>query len=204
MAFQSAPDCAEILLRAVRGGQNCFNTFYVKFGTPYDQADLDALSSAFDAWVGASWLPLQAGNYEYVGTTVRGLTSSIDLISEDNTSAGAGGAGLGEFSNNASLAVKRRSAYTGRGARGRIFLPPPPASARFDDNTVTTTFAAAIEAALNALEPVFTPLGAFEVILHRVAAGVPLPLAVAYGVVEYVVVDRTIDSMRRRLPGRGA
>jgi hypothetical protein len=84
-----------------------------------------------------------------------------------------------------------------------VFIGGIPSTALDFPNVVGDTFITAITAALNALSENVSEVDFVEVIVHRVAAGVPLAEAVIFTVVEYVVVNNVIDSMRRRLPGRG-
>jgi hypothetical protein len=72
-----------------------------------------------------------------------------------------------------------------------------------ESNTVSTEFETALITALNALSTAVEGVGFLPVIVHRVGAGVPLAEAVVYTLVEWVVVDKVLDSMRRRLPKRG-
>jgi len=203
MAFQSVPNTLEATIIATQSGEACYNTFYAHKGSTVSQADADGYAELVDIWVGAHWLPLMPGDYIYERTDVRGLTAAIDVASSANANAGNGALSNTNLSNNASLAVKRRSAFTGRGARGRVYIPPPAPENMADDNHISTTFAGLIVAALDAMDTALGGVSLEQVIVHRVAAGVPLTTAVVFSVVEWVVVDRVIDSMRRRLPGRG-
>lgn len=203
MAFQRVPDTAEIILEGLMGGQQIINTFYGHMEGGYAIADVEALATDVDTWVLADWLPNMPSNYEYVRTTVRGLNAAIDLIATANANAGPGEALPSTLSNNASFSVKRSSGFTGRGARGRVFLPPPTASFMLDDNHVSPAGVSAFHAALVGLDAVISGAGWIPVMVHRVEAGVPLAVAVVFTVVEWIVVDNVIDSMRRRLPKRG-
>lgn len=203
MAFQSVPDTVEVVIRGVRAGEEIINTFFGKKEGGYVQADLDALAVAVDAWVGTTWLTLMPNDYTYLGTVVRGLANAIDLIAENGDSTGAGSYGSAGAPLNVTLSVKRRSAFTGRGARGRVFLPGIPTSAIAAPGFVSSGFAEAAATILTGFKDVMDSVDFVEVIVHRVAAGVPLATAVVFTVVEYVVVNNAIDSMRRRLPGRG-
>lgn len=203
MAFQPAVNCAQIQVRGTLFGQQVMNTFYALYPDAYTQEDLDSLADDIDGWVSGAYKVLCHSAYSYTGTLVRGLTSEIDLIAENNDSAGAGTAGGSGLAANTALAVKRRSAFTGRGARGRVFLPAIPTSGLTDNVTITAAYRTAVETALNAIRGIISTDGATEVIVHRVASGVPLATAAFYTVVEYVVMNLTVDSMRRRLPGRG-
>lgn len=203
MPFQSVPNTAEVIVRWSLAGQQIINTFYGRKASAYTQADIDALAARVDEWVADSLLPTLSSSLIYTGTVVRGLTSAIDLEAENNDSAGAGAGGVSTSPNNKALSIKRRSAFTGRGARGRIFVAGIPDASMASPNAVDAGFAVAMEAALNALQGAMDEVNFEEVIVHRIAAGVPLVPAVLFTLVEYVVVDLGIDSMRRRLPGRG-
>lgn len=204
MPFQPAVNCAEVVVNATLNGQSCVNTFYARKADGYDQTELEALATAVDNWVDTTFKLVMPTSWIYTGTTARGLTSSIDLIAENNDGAGAGENGPSTAPNNKALAVKRRTANTGRGARGRVYLAPPADLNMEDNNTVDETFVTSVETVLNGFRSAIATVDWTEVILHRVAAGVPLEAALALTVIEYVVVDRTIDSMRRRLPRRGS
>lgn len=203
MPFQRVPNTVEIVIQGVIGGQSCVNTFYGQMDGGYAIADVEDLASVVDGWVAAEWLPVLPANFSYLRTDVRGLNASIDLSASDATSAGVGAQPASTQPNNASFAVSRRSAFTGRGARGRVYVPPLTPGAMLDDNHVSAAWAENFRAALEALDTVISGTGFVPVIVHRVAAGVPLAEAVVFTLVEWVVVDLVMDSMRRRLPGRG-
>lgn len=203
MAFQSVPHTAEIVVRGSMAGQEMINTFYAQMPGGYAIADIEALAGAVDDWVAAEFRPQMPNNYTYVSTDVRGLNSAIDLQATDNASAGTGAASPTTLSNNAALSVKRGSGFTGRGARGRIYLPPPTPDLMSDDNHISAGGVTAYQTMLVALDAVISGAGWIPVIVHRVEAGVPLAVAVVFTITEWIVVDNVIDSMRRRLPGRG-
>lgn len=203
MPFQRVPHTCEILVRGTQQGQEIINTFYGQFPSAYALADLEALASALDMWANSVWKPLLCPEYGYAGITVRGLDAPIDLEVENNTHAGPGTHAGDALPNNVSLAIKRTSGFTGRGARGRIFMPSIPTPDLETGDVVSASFAAAVLAGLDAMDTAITEQGFVPVIVHRVASGVPLAEAVVFTLVEWVVVDLVIDSMRRRLPGRG-
>lgn len=203
MAFQPAEDAAEVIVHWSMFGQELINTFYGHKVGGYVQADIDALAAAVDAWVDASLLPTLSSSIRYMGTTVRGLSSAIDLEAENNDSTGDGAGGASTSPTSKALSIKRRSAFTGRGARGRIFLAGIPDASMTTPNVVNSGFIATIESELNALQTAMASVDWVEVIVHRVAGGATLPAAVLFTVVEYICVNGAIDSMRRRLQGRG-
>jgi len=203
MPFQPVPNTVEIVVRGIQGGQNIVNTFFAKMSTEPDQADCQALADAVDAWVGAEWLPILSAVYEYSRTDVRGLSHAVDVQASSNDNAGAGAVSGTSQANNVSIAVQRNSGLTGRASRGRIFVPGIADSKLSDDNHISTTFRTELEDALAALVAAIVAEGFSNAIVHRVSGGSPLVTAVVYPLVEWVVTDLVVDSMRRRLPGRG-
>ena len=130
---------------------------------------------------------------------MRGLTNENDIVVTDGTSAGAGGLTGSDQAPQVSFALKRASAFTGRSARGRVFMPPMLASQLSDNRTVSTAYADAVTAAHNTL--VTATLGAdwVHVIISRETGGVQRAAAVGFDVVAYSYTDRVVDTQRRRI-----
>lgn len=202
MAFHRVPNGVEIIIKGVMAGQQIVNTFYAtKEG--YSLADVQNLADDVDTWVHTTWKLLMPGNWTYSATTVRGLNAAVDVEAVGNTHAGDVGS-LGNCpANNMALSVKRSSGFTGRAARGRIYVPVSDDVVETATNTVLDTFVTSLLTALDLLDGVVTADGFVNAIVHRVSGGVPLAEAVVYTLVEWVVVDKVLDSMRRRLPQRG-
>lgn len=205
MPFQAAPNCVEVVIHATCAGQAMVNTFFAKSDSLPTQEEVDTIANAVDTWVGTFWLPILSQGYVYERTSVRGLSSAVDVQAEADASAGPGEVAVDPLPNNVALAIKRSSGLTGRAARGRIFVGGiPETDFEISSQTIAEAFTDAATSALDVLTGVFEGFDFSQVVLHRVSAGVPLAEAVAYTVIEWIVVDRVIDSMRRRLPGRGA
>lgn len=203
MTFQSVPNTVEIIAEYAAAGQQIINTFYGHMDTLYSIADVEALANAVDTAISTYVLPTLTTNVSYIATRVRGLNTAIDLEAVANAGAGPGTATGASQANNVTLAVKRSSGLTGRGARGRVYWPTVPSSVVDGAGAVSPTFQAAVLAALDAIDESIVASGFIPVIVHRVAAGVPLAPAVVFTILEWVVVNAVTDSMRRRLPGRG-
>jgi hypothetical protein len=73
-------------------------------------------------------------------------------------------------------------------------------------NTLNAGYASDFVIAYNDLLPggVFEPDGWRWVVLSRYTAGAPRAAGVAFAVTRALFTDLTVDSQRRRLPGRGA
>jgi hypothetical protein len=115
----------------------------------------------------------------------------------------SGTAGFDVMPGNVTLAVSLRSSLRGRSQRGRIYW-----IGMVDENVigdrVTTGFQAALLAAHQVLiSVVFTDICATLVVVSRCHAHAWRTTGQATPV-ESITVDRTLDSQRRRLLGRGA
>lgn len=203
MAFQAVPDCAEVTIVGELAGQACINTLYFTQSGDWGVDELDELLFAVDNLWGSFVDTYLCDNYDYLRVEGRGLRSVADVQSSLDTSATSGGVS-GALPGNVTIACARRSGLTGRSQRGRVFVGGIPSGARDTDNTISTTLAAAIEAVFTAIDAAAAVVDWTGVIVSRVQGGVPLAPAVAYTIAEWVIVDRVLDSMRRRLPGRGS
>jgi len=103
--------------------------------------------------------------------------------------------------NNVTVAVRYLTALRGRSYRGRLFH----IGIRNTDtllNQVTTTFQTNLRAAYVVMLNVATTQSYFQGVLSRYQGGVLRPEG-EFTDITSVQVERTLDSQRRRLPGRG-
>lgn len=204
MAFIPIPNGAEVVVRGTLSGENVVNTFNFTHEGEWGLTELQALVDAVDDQWATNMLPLLSNGYTYVRTDGRDMRTSVGVIATADAGAGAGTVTGGWLPNNCALAVARKTGLAGRAARGRIFLTGIPVSVESPQNHVTSGFATAVTAVLNGLDVAAQSVNWTEVVAHRVSGGVPLSTAVVYTVLEWLVVDLVLDSMRRRLPGRGS
>ena len=106
--------------------------------------------------------------------------------------------------NNVALCVSLRSGLTGRSARGRWYwcgLTESQVAASAVDGGVVTSIVAAMDALISTI----ASLSSNVVIVSYESNGIPRPGGpVKFIVTDALAVDNTVDSQRRRLPGRGA
>lgn len=204
MVYQVVTGGAQAAIVGSVGSQEVINTFNFTHAAGWGQAELDALTAAIDGWVNTSWRPLMAQDYHYVRTEARDLRGPVGFASVNTSHAGVGAIASNSAPNNVSLSIKRRSAFIGRSARGRIYLPPPPLTKVASDLLLDATWVNLVVTALNGIESAVGAVDWGEVIVSRTGSGTSPTLAVVYTLVEYVVVNYAIDSMRRRLLGRGS
>lgn len=202
MAFQPVANAATAFVQCTCNGVNVGFTLNFFRAAGYVQADLDNLASAVDQWMGTEMLPLLSNNLTYVGTEVRGLENEEDLTSFDDDSTGAGGVVADPSPNNVTFCVKRLSGFTGRSARGRVYLPGIPRTFLdgVNENFVTSAAAANwVDALLAVLSYVITH-GWIEIIISRWNEGMKRSEGVSFGITDWTNSDLRVDTMRRRLP----
>lgn len=203
MAFQAVPNAAEITLVGEISGQEVVNTFYATHAGSWGLDDLTTLAATVSTWVTGSWLPHQAMNFNFQRVTCRDLRTPIAVEVDDVSAAGVGGVSSNASPMNTTLSIKRGSGFTGRGARGRVFIPPPPLGELLSSIEINHAFADLLAASLNTLREAIELVDWTEVIVSRSGPGSSPAAAVVYTLVEYVIVNYALDSMRRRLAGRG-
>lgn len=116
---------------------------------------------------------------------------------------GGANVGAGEaLPNNVSLCVSARTSLRGRSFRGRNYLPPLPEQL-VDGNTVLTTAVTAILDSYNLMRADSASQALDMVVVSRVSNGVPRAQGLTTDITTFIVSDPTVDSQRRRLPGRG-
>jgi len=114
----------------------------------------------------------------------------------------AGTATGAELPNNVTFAVKFLTAGSGRAYRGRSFFPGITAS-QLDGNTVYSALASQVLAAFEELISLPMTLGSAKLsVVSKIIGGVARVAALVNNVLT-IFIDGTMDSQRRRLPGRG-
>lgn len=199
MAFQPAPNTVQALIGYLMDDIPVSNVLNFQMPSGYVQADLDALSELVDQWVHDSIIPNLSNGIVYQRTEVKGLEALVDLISVNDTNGGDIGAGGARQANNVAKAFTLRSGFTGRSARGRIFLGGIDTSWMTSTNHVSQAFVDEIIEALEALIDLANAIGWFLVIVSRYTGGVKRATAVNYLVTSVGVSDLTVDSMKGRL-----
>lgn len=200
MAFQSVPETVEGIIRYLQNGRECALTFYAQKVGGYTQTDVDNLATNLDAWAGAVFKTWLSNQTQYVGAYTRGLENAVDFQSSATANAGAGTNPTAPCPNNVAFCVKRTSGLTGRSARGRVYLPVPQGFLDVNEDSITTSAAAYALAMLEDIGTYINSAGFIEVLVSRYTSGALRPVATVLEVVGYEVVNRFLDSQRRRLP----
>lgn len=199
MAFQSAPQCVSIAINASYYGKPVANVLHAHFDDPYSQGDLDSLAAIIDLHVATEYFPIMSQNLTYLNTTVRGLSSEVDLLAIDNTSTGVGESTGVDMPGNVTLCLRLGTGHTGRTARGRFYILPTTNTQMSDGTTFTVGCADQAIEFVSGAQTLIESAGADLVILSRQLNGVVRAEAVFLRVTSIDYRNLKADSMRSRL-----
>lgn len=202
MAFTPTPNVARVAIESLLLSQLCVNTLWFENpgGVPYDAGTLASLVGGVNTWWQTNVLPLLASDY---------VMNTISAIAQDAINApavtfpftGTGGAVSPTLPGNVCLTVKFNTEFRGRSGRGRNYISGIP-EGDVIGNAVTQLFNDALLAAYDTI-PVTINEGT-HVVTSFFLDGVARPQGFVQPVISYNIVDRAVDSQRRRLIGRGA
>jgi hypothetical protein len=190
-------------VRGLKDAQKIENRIYVNLLATPDLTSLEAIAIVVwnninDQWLGS--LPNDVTINAVVATSME-VEEGPQFIYAPAVLTGADASGA--MPNSTTICLSLRSDQRGRSARGRLYWLGLPRDGVVD-NTVASDRLSAIVSALNLLRAAIETAGYEWSIVSFIHNGVPRVGGPVYFVVENVIaVDNTIDSQRRRLPGRG-
>ena len=208
MAFIPVANTAKVALLFQQYGQKLVQTLWFTKGSDWSATDLNDLATAVNSWVVTEFMPLLVNNVTFMGSTATDMSSAgaegVELL-EGTPVAGSGGSqGL---PSNVTAAIKFLTGLTGRSNRGRNFIVGIPREATTGDN-INGASAAEFVTAYEALATYLTGITADHAVVSLYSGvdsnGKPIPRSagVVHAVTSYAM-DLALDSMRRRLIGRG-
>lgn len=204
MPFVPVVNTVSVEFRTTWDGQQCENRIFVDlFATP-TQALCQAVANAALTWWTGNVVALTPTNLALREVYVRDQ-STLNGFQATATPTGAlpGTSSSPSLPNNTSICASLRTGFTGRSARGRWFWQGL-TEGGVVANTVDAGLLTSIDAALTNLASALAALGWNWIIVSYVSLGVPRPGGpVKFSVNNILFVDSIVDSMRRRLPGRG-
>ena len=165
---------------------------------------MDALATTLAGWWEEHVAPEISGDIILRQVRVTDMTTatspSTTLVLSDGGITG--GRSDNALPNNVALSVSFRTNGRGRSSRGRNYvvgLCEPDVTG----NQINSVKAAFFETAYNALIAIMSDTPFTWVVASKYASGAPRTTALIADVTAALIVDRFIDSMRRRLAGRG-
>jgi len=210
MPFVPVENTALVELRMLYDGQKVENTLWVLNDTAWGPSSLNELATEAIGW----WHDNYAG---LVNTAV----SLREVVATDQTTATSGQATVSGGVNNGTLtgfampanvsfSVSFHTTSRGRSFRGRNYIVGLNDTSLVLPNEVTDDYVEAVIDAYNAFNDTIGTAGWQWVVASRFSGvdpdtGRPIPrvAGVTTPVASAAVADKTLDSQRRRLPGRG-
>jgi len=205
MAFIPAPNLVSVEFRTTWDGQQTENRINVDLLTAPTAANVQALATACHTWWVGNVTALTPASLILREVFVRDQSTLNGFAATAAPTGSVPGTLSGNsLPNNVAICASIRTLFTGRSARGRWYWQGLTES-QVTGNTVDAGTLASIDAALTNLASVVAALSHFWVIASYFSGGVPRPGGPVYFVVNDIIfVDATVDSQRRRLPGRGS
>lgn len=206
MPYQPVAATALVELVYTYLGQRCENTLYFRHATTgWTEAELTALALILQSWWVAEVAPITSNVCTLIQTDATDLSDQfgpkvIVPVSPVETGDEAAAPEAGNVSFCTTFATGQR----GRAFRGRNFFVGLTETFRVG-NQVTNPFATTLRNAYSELiGNTYVPAGVDWVHVARVVNGVvQMPSALTVPIIAAVHADLNVDSMRRRLTGRG-
>lgn len=202
-AYIPIADVAKIELIHTQDSQRVENVYHVhKSSGAWDATTLTAMCAVFKGWFDASLKAQVSSGVSLVLIVATDQTSKTAPRVEYTTGLPIAGTNAGTvLPNNATCAISWRTALRGRSYRGRTYhigLTQTQVTA----NTVGAGTLTALSTAYAALMTAVNTSGYQLVVASRFQDHLPLLFGVATPITA-ITIDGSVDSQRRRLPGRG-
>lgn len=182
------------------------NQFHVKKGSPYSASDIVTVRTAVNSWDNSTGFQIRATTCNLTRIRTKALDSAGSPMEDFSLPTPRSGAqSAAPLPGNASFAFKKATGLTGRSYRGRWYLVGLTtgmlgANANLANATAISNF----QGWLNGLITGLTSAGSTMVVVSYRTGGAYRAAGVTTPVTGFVAVDLNMDSMRKRLTGRGS
>lgn len=205
MVFVPTPNAVTASVRYLWDNQQVENTLSFYRAESWTETLMEQLANIIINWRTTQIRSLQASNLlmteVYVVDQASDSAPAITVTVDSGDAPGT--TGTPSLPNNVSLAIQFRTAFRGRSGRGRNFILGL-AEGQVSGNLIANSLATSYQDAYQALAGDVEALDAQHVIISKQTDGAPRPNGLVRLVTAYAFADLSIDSQRRRLPGRGA
>jgi len=204
MPFIPVLDTVLAEIRMTQDFQKVENTLYFRAQDPFGTPEMEALAEALENWWISDLIPITNAGVALREIFITDLTTATSpTISRAPATLLTGFEASEALPNSVSCSVSMRTAQRGRSFRGRNYFVGL-SDLHVGGNTLTEGFVTALTDAYNQIRVISSAVGFDHVVVSRFADNAPRVAGVATPVTSCNIVDTTVDSMRRRLPGRGA
>ena len=201
--FSVMPNTLRVELLYSKDGQKLENVLHFDVGHNPVLEDVVTLAGVIIGWWEAHMKSLVSSDVSLTGLRFTNMEAQDGFQIEYTTGLPSAGTNEGgtTLPNNVTVAVRLGTAYRGRNATGRLFH----VGMRSGDvvgNTLYSVFLPLLKAAYETLLSESLTAGFVWIVASQWLAGIRRPTALIQPI-ESISVDPTVDSQRRRLPGRG-
>lgn len=202
MAFIPAPQIVRAAVEYILDGQILANVFHVDANQAVDATVTNAILDVLENWLEVNMMPGTSEDLQATTLTGRDLTTITGgLVERPLTVPIDGGVASPALPNNVALCCTLLTDLAGRSFRGRSYMPGIPESL-VTLSEISPAQATSYGVNYIALVDDMSTAG-FELVVTSFQAGLaPRTTAVSTPIVA-VGFNTTVDSQRRRLPGRG-
>lgn len=212
MPFVPVPLTAEVEAVYLLDSQIVENTLYFSHVSAPVLSDLVALVDDVNNAIRTSLLPFLANAIQLIRVvgTLLDVVDGLTYVSTVSLPA-SGGSGDEQMPNSVAACMSFRTAQRGRSFRGRNYVTALP-NGWVSGNNITPTLGGQLTDAYTAIfaagaDDGWTPVVVSRYSGYTIVGGkkVPTPRAtgIATPITNHFLTDNTVDSQRRRLPGRG-
>lgn len=203
MAFQECPGVARFAMEFLWQGELAVNVYHMWYESAWAEADLSDAALALATWWDTELKPEVSSTVTLETIRARDLTTETGAQLDYTSGLPiTGGSATASAPNNCTFAVQWRTAKSGRSYRGRTFHVGL-TTTKYSANQLTVPNQSDFEDIYGALPTAISTAGYTMVVLSRYANGTERPSG-THEAITSCRINRVLDSMRRRLPGRGA
>ena len=203
MAFVPVPETAKVAIVHSRAGEQMVNVFYFRRAGSWGLTELQQLvDEVRDQWSLAPMSGLSQ-SVQFLRVEARGMRAQADITTTAVVfPARFGGNTSPALPGNVAFCVTHTTGLTGRSNRGRTYFGGI-AESHISGDTIQQAMADYLVDTLVNLRLVVTNIGWEHVVVSLYNNRQPRTTGVTIPVTGYRYADRTLDSQRRRLRGRG-
>lgn len=202
MPFVPIPNTVQVETVFTWDGQYCENVYHCQRDLGYDVSDMNNLLDVFRTWWDTHLKPIVPAVVSLSNLIATDQASQTGPRTEDQTGLPiAGTNNAAALPNNVTVAVRWTTEQRGRSYRGRTYhigLTENHVTA----NALISTVQTSLITAYNQLIVDVTTAGWVLVVASRFSNNAPRVTGLATPITA-ATLDPTVDSQRRRLPGRG-
>jgi hypothetical protein len=203
MAFIPVPNCCMWELRFTLDNQQIENTLYATRDGGWDASSARNVGEALFNWWVEFMAPSLSDSLSLNSVHATDLSAadgfSTDFVPVASETGVVGGACL---PNNCAICISFRTVARGRTGRGRNYIAGIP-DTHVTLNTLDAADGLAYVAAYSNVDDVIADFDGTWCVVSRHLDGLPRDIGITRKITTVILTDLTIDSQRRRLPGRG-